>query len=74
MSKISINYNKEAIKYINEAIEKYEDAISTIKKTNDNEKTDEIIRLINGNITGLIELKKRISGINDQIENKMNNS
>ncbi len=74
MSKISINYNKEAIKYINEAIEKYEDAISTIKKTNDNEKTDEIIRLINGNITGLIELKKKISGINDQIENKMNNS
>ena len=68
MSRTSINKNNQAIANINLAISKYEDAISTIKSTNENESINAIVSQINSCIVSLTEAKSKIGSINSQIE------
>ncbi len=72
MSNISISNNNQAIKHINDVISNYEDAISAITSTNDNDRTREIVSLINQNITNLKDIKSKIYNINSRITSEMN--
>ena len=72
MTKISINDNNQAIKFINDVISNYEEAISTITSTNDNDRTREIVSLINQNTTNLKDTRSKIYNMNSRITSEMN--
>lgn len=71
MSRTSINKNNQAIANINSAISKYEDAISTIKATNENESINAIVSQIDSCIASLRGAASQLSSINAQIEGEM---
>ena len=71
MSKVSIEKNNLAVLEIGKAITNYNNALTSIKRNNNNSKTDEIIRLINQNIENLNETKEKIENINGLINKKL---
>lgn len=72
MTNISISKNNLSISKINKAISHYKKAINIIEESNRNEKSKELINLINADIQNLEMAKSKIIAINEQIKKAIN--
>lgn len=72
MSMSSINRNNEAIRNLEIAIEKYEDAISMINSKNkNNQKSDEIVSLMRNAISEMKGIESELKRINSRIKSEL---
>ena len=63
----SIQKNKLAVQYINNAKDNLKSAVMMIEGKNNNSQTDEIINLLNDSIEHINGLEDKIDGINSNI-------